>query len=55
MNEEGVEAAAAVAEKPVKLRGPPSFKVDHPFLFFIVSETEYPIFMGHVVKPEYQS
>ncbi|KAL5104175.1 Serpin B10 [Taenia crassiceps] len=51
VNEEGAEAAAAtgIAVVPMCLR--PDFTVDHPFLFFIVTETGVPAFMGHVVNP----
>ncbi|KAL5112784.1 Intracellular coagulation inhibitor 2 [Taenia crassiceps] len=55
VDEEGAEAAAATA-MPMMLRcmprPPPQFVVDHPFLFFIVSETGIPVFMGHMVEPK---
>ncbi len=52
VNEEGAEAAAASGVKEVFCSVSPKFNVDHPFLFFIVSDTGYPVFMGHIVKPE---
>ncbi len=52
MNDEGAEAAAASGVKEVFCSVSPKFNVDHPFLFFIVSETGYPVFIGHVAKPE---
>ncbi len=30
----------------------PDFIVDHPFIFFIVTKTGFPVFMGHVVEPK---
>ncbi len=53
VNEEGAEAAAATGVKEVLRSRPPRLRVNHPFLFFIISETDFPVFMGHVVKPEY--
>ncbi len=55
VNEEGAEAAAATGCKMTLSCLPPSLNVNHPFLFFIVSDTGYPVFMGHVVKPEYKA
>ncbi|KAM7534552.1 hypothetical protein Aperf_G00000107518 [Anoplocephala perfoliata] len=51
VDEEGAEAAAAtgISITPVSL--PPSFIVDHPFLFFIVTSSGIPVFMGQVVNP----
>ncbi len=54
VNEEGAEAAAASGVKEVFCSVPTQFNVDHSFLFFIVSDTGYPVFMGHIVKPEYK-
>ncbi len=53
VNEEGAEAAAATGVKEVLRCRPPRLHVNHPFLFFIISETDFPVFMGHVVKPEH--
>ncbi len=39
----------------VVLGMPPILNIDHPFLFFIVADTGYPVFMGHVVQPDYKS
>uniref|UniRef100_A0A183TG78 Leukocyte elastase inhibitor n=1 Tax=Schistocephalus solidus TaxID=70667 RepID=A0A183TG78_SCHSO len=56
VDENGAEAAAATAAvanrccMPINM--PQDFFVDHPFLFFIVSDSGLPIFMGHVVEPE---
>ncbi len=52
MNEEGAEAAAETGVKEVFCSVPPQLNVDHPFLFIIVSDTGYPVFMGHIAKPE---
>ncbi|EUB62104.1 serine protease inhibitor [Echinococcus granulosus] len=55
VDEEGAEAAAATA-MPMMVRCMPAppvdFIVDHPFIFFIVTKTGIPVFMGHVVHPE---
>nr|CDS22753.1 serine protease inhibitor [Echinococcus granulosus] len=55
VDEEGAEAAAATA-MPMMVRCMPAppvdFFVDHPFVFFIVTKTGIPVFMGHVVHPE---
>ncbi len=55
VNEEGAEAAATTGYRIGLSSMPPSLNVNHPFLFFIVSDTGYPVFMGHVVKPEYNA
>ncbi len=55
VNEEGAEAAATTGCRIGLSSMPPSLNVNHPFLFFIVSDTGYPVFMGHVVKPEYNA
>ncbi len=56
MNEEGVEAAAvSMVTMTSACQGAPDeveFFVDHPFVFFILTGTEDPAFMGHVVRPE---
>ncbi len=56
MNEEGVEAAAvSMVTMTSACQGAPDeveFFVDHPFVFFILTGTEHPAFMGHVVRPE---
>ncbi|KAM7534353.1 hypothetical protein Aperf_G00000107496 [Anoplocephala perfoliata] len=51
VNEEGAEAAAATGISIVDESLPPSFNVDHPFLFFIVTSSGVPAFMGNVVNP----
>ncbi len=51
MNEEGAEAAAASGVKEVFCSVPPQFNADHPFLFFIVSDTGYPVFMAILSNP----
>lgn len=51
VNEEGAEAAAATGMSIMAMCLPPQFRADHPFLFFIVTETGVPAFMGHVVNP----
>ncbi len=53
VNEGGADAAAATGVKEVLHSRPPRLRVNYPFLFFIVSETGYPVFMGHVVNPGY--
>ena len=54
VDEEGAEAAAATAAV-IMLRSmpmpPAKFYLDHPFLFFILTKTGIPVFMGHVVEP----
>ncbi|KAL7055882.1 hypothetical protein AAHC03_023052 [Spirometra sp. Aus1] len=59
VDESGAEAAAATAAvantRCMPINMPQDFIVDHPFLFFIISETGLPIFMGHVVEPESNS
>uniref|UniRef100_A0A5K3G0P4 SERPIN domain-containing protein n=1 Tax=Mesocestoides corti TaxID=53468 RepID=A0A5K3G0P4_MESCO len=51
VNEEGAEAAAATGMTISACCLSPQFIVDRPFLFFIVTETGFPAFMGHVVNP----
>uniref|UniRef100_A0A0R3WER3 SERPIN domain-containing protein n=1 Tax=Taenia asiatica TaxID=60517 RepID=A0A0R3WER3_TAEAS len=51
VNEEGAEAAAATGMAIAPMCLCPDFTVDHPFLFFIVTETGVPAFIGHVVNP----
>ncbi len=55
VNEEGAEAAATTGCRIGLSSMPPSLNVNHPFLFFIVSDIGSPVFMGHVVKPEYNA
>ena len=54
MNEEGTEAAAATAVV-MKIRmaaEPPTFRADHPFIFFIRENTTGSIlFLGRVMDP----
>uniref|UniRef100_A0A5K3EPT6 SERPIN domain-containing protein n=1 Tax=Mesocestoides corti TaxID=53468 RepID=A0A5K3EPT6_MESCO len=55
VDEEGAEAGAATAVQMVfycMSMPPPEFVVDHPFIFFIVTESGFPVFMGHVVEPK---
>nr|AYC76426.1 serpin [Taenia pisiformis] len=53
VDEEGAEAAASTVI-PMMFRcmpmPTPEFKVDHPFIFFIVTKTGIPLFMGHIVE-----
>ncbi|VDM36826.1 unnamed protein product [Hydatigera taeniaeformis] len=51
VNEEGVEAAAATEVAISFDCAGPDFTVDHPFIFFIVTASGVPAFMGHVVNP----
>ncbi|KAM7533949.1 hypothetical protein Aperf_G00000107526 [Anoplocephala perfoliata] len=51
VNEEGAEAAAGTGISISLMSLNPSFTVDHPFLFFIVTSSGVPAFMGHVVNP----
>ncbi|XP_053570621.1 ovalbumin-related protein X-like [Bombina bombina] len=54
INEEGTEAAAAtgITIVPKKLTIPEIFKVNHPFLFFILhNESKTIIFMGKYISP----
>ncbi|BHF83179.1 Belongs to the serpin [Sparganum proliferum] len=59
VDESGAEAAAATAAvantRCMPINMPRDFIVDHPFLFFITTDTGLPIFMGHVVEPESNS
>jgi serpin B len=54
VNEKGTEAAAATSVS-ISLTGtrlPPQFRVDHPFLFFLVDRsTNAILFMGRVMNP----
>ncbi|MEW6241104.1 MAG: serpin family protein [Chloroflexota bacterium] len=56
VNEEGSEAAAATAVvmqfRGAPLKQPPTFRADHPFLFFIrENETGSILFVGRLLKP----
>nr|CDI70152.1 plasminogen activator inhibitor 2 [Echinococcus granulosus] len=51
VNEAGAEAAAATGMAVTPMCMCSEFTVDHPFLFFIVTETGVPAFMGHVINP----
>ncbi len=55
VNEEGAEAAATTGCRIGFSSMQQSLNVNHPFLFFIVSDTGYPVFMGHVIKPEHNA
>uniref|UniRef100_A0A915EXI3 Serpin domain-containing protein n=1 Tax=Echinococcus canadensis TaxID=519352 RepID=A0A915EXI3_9CEST len=51
VNEAGAEAAAATGMAVTPMCMCSDFTVDHPFLFFIVTETGVPAFMDHVINP----
>lgn len=51
MNEEGAEAAAATGMGIMAMCLPPRISADHPFLFFIVTDNDFPVFAGHVMNP----
>ncbi|VDO02846.1 unnamed protein product [Rodentolepis nana] len=54
VDEEGAEAAAATAVKMMRKCAilPKMFLIDHPFFFFITSQTGLPVFMGHILEPK---
>lgn len=49
--DEGAEAAAGTSVAISNTVLAPLFIVDHPFIFFIVTEAGAPAFMGHVANP----
>ncbi|VDO00405.1 unnamed protein product [Rodentolepis nana] len=51
VNEEGAEAAAATGMSIMPMSIVPCINADHPFLFFIVTDNEFPVFAGHVMNP----
>ncbi|VDN98516.1 unnamed protein product [Rodentolepis nana] len=51
VNEEGAEAAAATGMSIMPMSLVPCIAADHPFLFFIVTDNEFPVFAGHVMNP----
>jgi serpin B len=52
VTEDGTEAAAATTVFVEDAASPPSFKIDRPFLFFVVHEPSRAIlFAGQVVEP----
>ncbi|VDN98517.1 unnamed protein product [Rodentolepis nana] len=51
MNEEGAEAATATGISIVTKTRVPCIDADHPFLFFIVTDNGFPVFVGHVINP----
>nr|CDS31921.1 serine protease inhibitor [Hymenolepis microstoma] len=55
VDEEGAEAAAAtgvVMMMRCAMRPPEVFLIDHPFLFFIITRTGLPVFMGQILEPK---
>ena len=52
VNEEGTEAAAATGVGIMLMCMPPSYRMDHPFLFVIVHRpTDTPVFVGRLSRP----
>jgi serpin B len=55
VNEEGTEAAAAtgvIEATRAVVKGPPSFRADHPFIFLIRDKhTGAILFLGRVAEP----
>ncbi|MFQ6047375.1 MAG: serpin family protein, partial [Gemmatimonadales bacterium] len=52
VDEEGTEAAAVTSVGMGEVSAPPSFRVDHPFLFFIRERHSGTIlFMGKIMNP----
>ncbi|VUZ46868.1 unnamed protein product [Hymenolepis diminuta] len=55
VDEEGAEAAAAtgmIMMMRCMPMPPPNFLIDHPFLFFIITQTGLPVFMGQILEPK---
>ncbi|XP_015263433.1 PREDICTED: plasma protease C1 inhibitor-like [Gekko japonicus] len=50
INEEGVEAAAATAISLARTAN--FFEVQQPFIFVVVNEKRFPIFMGRINNPQ---
>ena len=52
VDEKGTEAAAATTVRWVFYSGPPTMKVDRPFLVFILEDsTKSILFMGKITNP----
>ncbi|OON16202.1 hypothetical protein X801_07988, partial [Opisthorchis viverrini] len=54
LDEEGVTAAAATLfTQSFSTRLPETISVDHPFFFALVCDSAVPVFVGHVVAPNW--